>query len=401
VVATSPPAYTQGGTYSASLDRLHQFTADALPNQSLTFAVREGCFAGRMPAFSNPSGWNVTVGPCAGFVTNDSAASVGDYKWCNPSNAAVVLTASSGTLNRIDLIGMQVKDNFLDSSGFNTATVIVVQGTAVSGTASPPALPNSFIPLVQANVPAGSSTPTLSLVAVRTGASGSVLPVANATERATITTPYEGQTIWRIDRRWLEVYSAAAIGWLVVGNPFGSSIADISSAVSTPYAGQMAVTTAGLVYIYIGGVWTLAEGVVGGKWYVTTTTLAISSAGTEFLANVDTGSVALDPNSTYQIDAIIYFDATVAADTFDLLIRDGSLTGTVLNESVLPAVQASVPLSGRISAVFKTTTAVTKTFVLTFKRVTGTGSMSVKASPTQTTLMTITKLGSSTLVTSV
>jgi len=268
MVATSPPAYVQGGTYSASLDRLHQITGPALPAVGLAFGAREGCFVARMPAFSN-STWTVTVGPCAGYVTNDFSASVGDYSWCNPSNAAVTLTASSGTLNRIDLIGLQVKDNFLDSSGLNSATVAVVQGTAVSGTASPPATPNSFIPILQASVPAGSTGPTLTLLPVRTGPAGIVLPVANATERATITNQYEGMAIWRIDRKWVEVWSVVANGWLIQGTAVCTTTADRDATITTPFIGQSVFVTAdNMEYVYgipNANAWTAVQALGGGS----------------------------------------------------------------------------------------------------------------------------------------
>lgn len=332
MTATSPPAYVQGGTYSASLDRLHQITADALQNPSLTFGAREGCFPARMPAFSNPSSWNVTVGPCSGITTNDFAASVGDYKWCNPSNAAVVLTASSGTLNRIDYIGLQVKDNFLDSSGLNSATIAVVQGTSVSGVASPPAVPNSFIPLLQAGVPAGSATPTLTSVVVRTGSGGIVLPVANAADRSTLPTTFDGLTIWRIDRQWLEVYSVASSGWLVQGTGVTTSLADANAAITTPFIGQRIYRSdARSYYRWDGGTW-IHERITGGLRVITAGIITSSSGTTEVnIPKLAMTGKRVKSGTYYILHLSIFGQGSVNSDDFSIKVReDTALSGNTI-----------------------------------------------------------------------
>lgn len=370
MTATSPPFATQGGTYSASLDRLHLVTADALPNQSLTFAAREGCFVARLPAFSNPSGWNVTVGPCAGIVTNDSAASVGDYKWANPSNSTVTLTSSSGTLNRIDYIGVQIKDNFLDSSGLNQATIAIVQGTSVSGTASPPAVPNSFLPLVQASVPAGSTSPTLSSVAPRTGPGGIVLPLANAADRALITNPYDGQGIWRIDRKWVEYYSAATGGWIVVTTPLASSTADASSAITSPQTGQR-MYVGDTPYYWDGAAWVVEPGQLVAGQYRSTQPAAIGSTETLVLSTTAT----LDRNSTYVLEFNVHAQVSTPADDFDMRIRDTNITGGILVEKIIPRNQDAYPVGDVARVIYQNATGspVVKTFVATVQRIVGTG----------------------------
>lgn len=395
MVAISPPAYVQGGTYSASLDRLHQFTADAVPHASLVFAVREGCFPGRMPAFSNPSGWSVVVGPCAGLVTNDSAASVGDYKWANPSNSTVTLTASSGTLNRIDLIGLQVKDNFLDSSGFNTGTIVVVQGTAVSGTASPPVVPNSFISLVQASVPAGSSNPTLSAAAVRTGTSGIVLTVANATERSAISNPYDGMAIWRIDRKWAEYYSVASAGWIVDGPPLVSSAADAAAAISSPQTGQR-VWASDIEYYWDGAAWVLSPGQLAAGQYRSTSPAAITGTETQVLSI----TVTLDRNSAYVLEFSLHGQTNNPSNDFDMRIRETNVTGTIIVEEVMPRNADAYPIGNIVKTVYQNATAspVTKTLVATVQRIVGTGQITPDIASTYLTLTKVAPTGRLTAV---
>jgi len=383
VVATSPPAYVQGGTYSASLDRLHQFTADAIPANGLTFAAREGCFPGRMPAFSNPSSWNVVVGPCAGYVVNDSAASVGDYKWANPSNSTVTLTASSPTLNRIDLIGVQVKDNFLDSSGLNSATVAVVQGTAVSGTASPPSVPNSFIPLVQASVPANSTNPTLTSLPSRTGTAGIVLPVLNATERAAIaTTPYDGMTIWRIDRQWIEVYSVAAGGWLVQGVGSTSSLADANAAITTPQIGQRIYRSdARSYYRWDGGTW-VHERIVGGVRVLTSGIITSSSGTTE--VNVPKLAMTgrrVKSGTYYVLHLSLFGQGSVNADDFSIKVReDTALSGNAIADFRWVVGQEAVVNAQRTwEGLWKCTADNTnKSFFISVQRLLGTGQLDIQ-----------------------
>jgi hypothetical protein len=383
MTATSPPAYVQGGTFSASLDRIHQNTAAAIPASGLTFAAREGCFAGRMPAFSNPSGWQVVVGPCAGYVTNDSAVSVGDYTWANPSNATVTLTASSPTLNRIDLVGLQVKDNFLDSSGLNSATVVIVQGTAVSGTASPPALPNSFIPLVQASVPAASVNPTLTSIAVRTGQAGQVLPVANATERTAIAAqPYDGMAIWRIDRQWIEVYSVAQGGWLVQGIGVTSSAADATATITTPFVGQKIYRSDVRDFrVWDGGVWR-HERIIGGV-RVIAAGIITSSGATNTEINVPRMAMSgrrVVSGTVYILHMTMAGQSSVNGDDYQIRVREDSTAGNTIFDKRW--IDGSAPVVNDQRDWFTywkcTATNTNKSFFVSVTRLLGTGQLDIQ-----------------------
>ncbi|GAA0638305.1 hypothetical protein GCM10010174_70200 [Kutzneria viridogrisea] len=157
-----------------------------------------------------------------------------------------------GSLQTNHLIVAQVSDKTWDSvNGFN---VIPVWGTP-SGTPTDPtvnttngATTNSpdYITLARIRVPANALTITASMIDdLRPPwmvALGGLLPIKDATDRATLT-PYDGMGIWRIDRRWAEVYSIAAGGWLVQSDAVCSSTADRDAAITTPYDGQMAYTT--------------------------------------------------------------------------------------------------------------------------------------------------------------
>jgi hypothetical protein len=200
VTLLSPPGWLQAGTYTALLDRIYSGTIPGVRDFALAHGARKGFLPSRVPAFSVVSGMTVAVGPCAGIISNTFVTDGGDYKFANPTNFQVVLAGSSPTLNRHDIIGIQVKDNFYDSSGLNQAAPAVIQGTNSAGTPSDPAMPASFIPVCRAVVGAAATSPTLQSMVVRTTHDGGLLPVASDTERTALGTPYSGFPILRTDK---------------------------------------------------------------------------------------------------------------------------------------------------------------------------------------------------------
>lgn len=236
----TPPAYLQAGSYSALLDRHYLVTVLTMRNMNVTHAAKQGFYADRYPAYSNPSGMDIVVGPNAGVIANTFAADAGDYRYSNPSNTSATLTGSSPTQNRNDIIGFQVKDNFYDGSGLNSAILAVIQGTNAAGVPVDPAMPASFIPVFRAVVSAGVTSPTLQDLRVRTVAAGS-LPVDSAAQRTALGTPYAGYSIWRTDRAWEERWDGSA--WRVQGTAITTNTTDRDSAVTSPAVGSKAVTT--------------------------------------------------------------------------------------------------------------------------------------------------------------
>src|SRR5690606_18838707 len=193
-----------------------------------------------VPTYTNPSGWNVTISPFAAVVQNTFAALAGDYIVVNPDSAGVVLTASSPTLNRHDIIGVRVQDNFYDGLGANTGDVVVVEGTPSAGPPSDPSLPVSFLPIVRAVVNAGSSAPVFQDLRVRTAPLGGLVPVANVAERNLFLNAQRGQSVFRLDRNWVEVWDG--ITWRVQGIGVVTSEADLTN-ITSPYTGQWAFNT--------------------------------------------------------------------------------------------------------------------------------------------------------------
>lgn len=213
MATTTPPAFVQGGTYSALVDRMHLVTVPTLRDFSQAHRSRQGFYPSRVPNYTNPSGLNIAVGPCAGVIANTFVSDGGDYRIANPTSTQVTLAAASGTLNRIDVVGFQVKDNFYDSSGLNQVALTVIQGTGAAGAPAAPALPSSFIPVVECLVNANAVTPTsMTDRRTRTVMEGGIHVAISAAERNALGTPHGGFPIYRADKGWLEFHTGSA--WL-------------------------------------------------------------------------------------------------------------------------------------------------------------------------------------------
>lgn len=173
----NPVAYLQAGTYPASLDRLHQISMRFLPTTLSTsdIACRGGVLGGqsaRQFAYSMTN-WDVTVGKGAGLIENTFTSQGGDYSAFNTANQVLTVTASSPTTNRIDIIGVRVQDAFY-TGAVNSGDLAIVQGTPAAGAPSAPALPASFLPLLQVTVNAGTTTGVLTDLRKRTAVMGAV-----------------------------------------------------------------------------------------------------------------------------------------------------------------------------------------------------------------------------------
>ena len=214
---------------------------------------------GLVAAQSSPDK-TVKINPFQMFLQTGRGA--GTYIQClDVATNLDLLTAhpADGSLQRNDLIIAQQNDTTY-GDGNNTWSVIQVVGTP-SGSPADPTVTGStdFVKLARVRVTAAASTITSGMIddlrppwAV---ALGGTLPINNATDRATLT-PHEGMQIWRIDRGWTESYSIAAGGWLVDGPAVCTSTADRDAIITTPYNGQLAITTdTGLTWVRRSGAW--------------------------------------------------------------------------------------------------------------------------------------------------
>lgn len=258
------------------------------------------------------------------FIVTHDAASNPDLLTAHPAHA---------TLQRNDLIVAQVSDESVDASnGFGVYQIVGTPNASPSDpavTIANGALTNSpdYIVLARVRVTPLASTITAAMIDdLRPPwmvALGGVLPILNATDRATLT-PYDGMAIWRIDRQWAEVYSIAAGGWLVQGIAQCSTTGDLS-AITTPLTNQLAMVAADhCVYRYNGASWAkhltgfreLTTNATGTVQNVTTTTTDLAGALVSF-----TGVASA---FTAEVTGYFDIDSTNAGDVFiGTLVVDG------------------------------------------------------------------------------
>jgi len=135
-----------------------------------------------------------------------------------------ILSTSADPSNaRRDLIIAQQSDAYFSDANSDMVVKQVV-GTP-SGSPVDPTVTGSadYLLLARVTVPAGATSITqgniTQLATQLTVATGGVLPVADATERAAIANPYDGMMIFRRDKGWVEIYYSGA--WRV-GQPGAS-----------------------------------------------------------------------------------------------------------------------------------------------------------------------------------
>lgn len=183
----------------------------------------------------------------------------GPYIETEPAQLTVaVLDVPADPSNqRNDLILFRQTDTYY-SDVSSVQGVIRVQGTP-SGTPADPsvaAYPDHGL-LARVRVPAGATAITDAMIddlrPPWVVALGGILPVANATDRATLT-GYDSFAIYRLDRDWVEIHDGTA--WRVQGIAVCSSTADRDSAITSPYNGLLATTTdSGTVWLRHSGAW--------------------------------------------------------------------------------------------------------------------------------------------------
>lgn len=173
-----PPGYLQAGTYDAAIDRQYLNTMHLYRSHTDFTRGRAGVLP-EIASWSAPitvSGLNITIGPFRMIVENQYAANAGEYRVVSTANEVRTMGASSPTQNRIDLIGVQVRDAFYSGSD-NNADVIILPGTPTAGTPSEPVMPAGFWPLYRLTLNANATSPVVADLRQRTGVAGTALTV--------------------------------------------------------------------------------------------------------------------------------------------------------------------------------------------------------------------------------
>jgi hypothetical protein len=313
----------------------------------------------------------------------------GSYIQCLDVNTNIDLltaTPADPSQQRNDLIIAQQNDTTYSDAN-NTWTVKQVVGTP-SGTPTDPTVTGStdYFVLARVRVTAGATTITSGMIddlrPSWTVSLGGVLPVKDAAGRATLT-PYDGMTIWRIDRVWLEVYSIAYAGWIVQGIGVTASNADAVAAVTTPYIGQKIYRSDVRDYrVWDGGAWR-HERIIGGV-RVTASGIITSSGATNTEVNIPKMAMSgrrVVSGTVYVIHANIQGQSSVNADDYQIRIReDTALSGNVIADWRWIDGSAAVVNDQRCwLAYWKcTATSTNKSFFVSVTRLLGTGQLDVQ-----------------------
>jgi hypothetical protein len=315
------------------------------------------------------------------IVTLDAVKNI-DLLTAHPAHAS---------LQRNDLIVAQVSDETFDSA--NGFSVFPVVGTP-SGTPTDPVVNTTngaptnspdYIVLARVRVTAGALTITTAMIDdLRPPwmvALGGVLPIKSAGDRATLT-PYEGMTIWRADRVWLETYSVPLGGWIVQGPVVCSTAADFASAVTTPYIGQRVYLSTPRAYYRWDGAALVHERIIGGVRVLTAGIVTSSSAGTEVnIPKLAMTGRRVKSGTYYIIHLSLFGQGSVNSDDFSIKVReDTSLTGNTIADFRWVVGQEAVVNSQRSwEGIWKCTADNTnKSFFISMVRLLGTGQLDIQ-----------------------
>lgn len=206
----SPPSYLQFGAHSAASDRLT--IASLLQPGATPMVTRGGVRPSgdgatlKVTAQATPTN---SVQIAAGTVFIPESDNQGVYIVHNDAPVTRTINNASTTQNRRDLVVVQVYDQEVSGTQ-NTADIVVIPGTSVSGTATAPAVPANAYALAEINVPAGSTTNiAASAITDRRAtavSAGGVLPVLSTALPAN---PYQGMTVYCSDDDTMRVWSGS------------------------------------------------------------------------------------------------------------------------------------------------------------------------------------------------
>lgn len=178
---------------------------------------RSGLFDGGGAVTLN-SGMAVNVSAFRAWIQGVSGDTQGGYFAVLDADKILTFADGSGS-NRTDLVVARIYDDPYDTSGDTELRVEIFQGTPGGGTPSTPA---NSIKLAEKIITAGMSAGTGGLGTVpvdkrppRLVTQGGLIPVLDATDRATLAT-YPGLQVYRLDTNLVEIYDGSS--WEPVAN---------------------------------------------------------------------------------------------------------------------------------------------------------------------------------------
>lgn len=329
-------ASMNGATRTVDAEDTRIATAALWTPGSTLVSARQGL----RPGPGNPFKVAATVGPSANVTAQlgqqllTATRGFGSYiaTLDATKTLAILDVPADPSLQRNDLIIAKQTDTYY-SDGSTVFLVQRVQGTAGAGDPSLAAF-SDYMLLARVRVTAGATTVTNAMIDDLRGpwtvALGGLLPVADATARTAITTPYDGQQIYRQDQDWVEVYDGAA--WRVQGVAVVANAAGLS-AITSPYNGQQAYNSAlNVPYQYRSGAWGLmanvpfplptqtGSGALGATATATIATVSIPDLGVPYIVEaqgqLETTTPATGNPSFIQVtdNSTTYNSGTIGAD---------------------------------------------------------------------------------------
>jgi len=181
---------------------------------------------------------NMTVKVNTGvFVAQGSISSTqGAYTWALDTLTNLTISAAHATLSRTDLIVVRIRDANVDTSGQRDGNVVVITGTAGSGT---PALPTdaSYFTIAQISVPAtvtnigGGGGGTITDKRTFCASLGGVLPFVSTARPSSM---MDGQPGWELDTALAYTFRTGSLNkWM--RNPHTLTVAaDVGFTTTTP-----------------------------------------------------------------------------------------------------------------------------------------------------------------------
>lgn len=141
-----------------------------------------------------------------------------------------------------------------------------------------------------------------------------------------------------------------------------------------------------------------AATVVGGNRYVTGTTLATTSSGTEILTATGTGSFPVVNGQAYEVEWGFAHQLSIGTDVFTVRIRDTNVSGAIQFEDNIENEAINRPLFKTFKFILKPTSTTSRTFVGTMARLSGTGGLDSKPDASGKSYFKVTRLGPTTLI---
>lgn len=151
-------------------------------------------------------------------IPGSESATQGNYFVVNDAAATISVTAAHGSLARIDLVVINVRDSFYSGVN-NDAQLQVVAGTPASSPVAPSA-PNNSIALATINVGAGVTSITNANITDQRryfAANGGTITAWGDGGRPASGEIQEGQTVWTMDNNKLYVWDGSGYGQIFPG----------------------------------------------------------------------------------------------------------------------------------------------------------------------------------------